>query len=128
VAESANYDDEILAYPLHIAPRVRRVKAMSLHAQSLALGAADYTWRNEALCRDTDPELFFPVGNTGDAIGQIELARTVCNDCQVRTQCLEFALATNQDCGVWGGTSEDERRRIRRERAAMRRMGHPAGA
>jgi WhiB family redox-sensing transcriptional regulator len=101
---------------------------MSLHAQSLALGAADYTWRNEALCRDTDPELFFPVGNTGDAIGQIELARTVCNDCQVRSQCLEFALATNQDCGVWGGTSEDERRRIRRERAAMRRMGHPAGA
>jgi hypothetical protein len=70
---------------------------MSLHAQSLALGAADYTWRNEALCRDTDPELFFPVGNTGDAIGQIELARTVCNDCQVRSQCLEFAIAV---CGA----------------------------
>lgn len=128
MAESANYDDEILAYPLHIAPYVRSVKAMSLYAQSLALGAADYSWRNEALCRDTDPELFFPVGNTGDAIDQIERARTVCNDCGVRSQCLEFALATNQDCGVWGGTSEDERRRIRRERAAMRRMGHPAGA
>lgn len=101
---------------------------MSLYAQSLALGAADYTWRNNAHCRDTDPELFFPVGNTGDAVGQLELARTVCNECSVRRQCLEFAIATNQDCGVWGGTSEDERRRIRRERAAMRRAAHPAGA
>jgi WhiB family redox-sensing transcriptional regulator len=101
---------------------------MSLYAQSLALGAADYTWRNEANCRDTDPELFFPVGNTGDAIDQLAVARTVCTQCTVRQQCLEFALASIQDCGIWGGTSEDERRRMRRERASMRRLAHPAGA
>jgi WhiB family redox-sensing transcriptional regulator len=48
-------------------------------------------------------------------------ARAVCADCGVRQQCLEFAMATNQDCGVWGGTSEDERRDLRRRAAAARR-------
>jgi WhiB family redox-sensing transcriptional regulator len=48
-------------------------------------------------------------------------ARAVCADCGVRKECLEFALTTNQDCGVWGGTSEEERRDIRRRNAAARR-------
>jgi WhiB family redox-sensing transcriptional regulator len=72
-----------------------------------------------AICRDTDPELFFPVGSTGQALLQIARAKEVCDECTVRTECLEFAIETNQDTGIWGGTSEEERRQIRRE-IAMR--------
>jgi WhiB family transcriptional regulator, redox-sensing transcriptional regulator len=71
-------------------------------------------WRGRASCRDTDPELFFPIGTTGQAIEQIEAAKAVCQDCEVREACLSFALATNQESGVWGGTSEEERRKPRR--------------
>ena len=94
---------------------------MSILASSLALGAADYSWRDHALCRDTDPELFFPVGTTGTALTQIERAKQVCGECTVRVDCLDFALTTNQDSGVWGGLSEEERRVIRRQRAARAR-------
>lgn len=94
---------------------------MSILASSLALGAADDEWRDHALCRDTDPELFFPVGTTGMALVQIDEARDVCAQCTVRVECLDFALATNQDSGVWGGLSEEERRIIRRQRAARSR-------
>jgi WhiB family redox-sensing transcriptional regulator len=86
--------------------------------------AADWdagAWRRLAACRDTDPDLFFPVGTTGAAVDQIESAKQVCNSCEVKLQCLEFALSTNQESGVWGGASEDERRQIRRARA--RRAG-----
>jgi WhiB family redox-sensing transcriptional regulator len=85
------------------------------------LGAADYSWRSDALCRDTDPELFFPVGTTGQALVQIDHAKRVCGECSVRGACLDFAIATNQDSGIWGGLSEDERRNIRRARAAAQR-------
>lgn len=78
-------------------------------------------WRNRAACRDTDPDLFFPIGSTGQAIDQIEAARSVCVDCEVRDACLEFALATNQESGVWGGTSEEERRKLRKAWLAARR-------
>jgi WhiB family redox-sensing transcriptional regulator len=78
-------------------------------------------WRDSAACRDTDPDLFFPVGTTGPALDQIRSAKAVCGDCDARQACLEYALATNQDSGVWGGTSEEERRAIRRQRAAARR-------
>ena len=72
------------------------------------------TWRRDAACQDTDPTLFFPVGTTGLAIEQIADAKQVCFDCGCQDACLEFAIATNQDTGVWGGTSEEERRAIRR--------------
>ena len=92
---------------------------MSILASSLALAHADYTWRHESLCRDTDPDLFFPVGTTGHALIQIARAKQVCGECPVSTECLEFALETNQDSGIWGGTSEDERRTMRRAQAAL---------
>jgi WhiB family redox-sensing transcriptional regulator len=91
---------------------------VSALATTLALANADYSWRSKALCRDTDPELFFPVGTTGQALVQIDSAKAVCTQCEARVPCLEFALATNQDSGIWGGTSEEERRKIRREQVA----------
>ena len=78
-------------------------------------------WRDVALCRDTDPDLFFPVGTTGPAIEQIENAKAVCRECPSQAPCLEFALATNQDSGVWGGTSEEERRKLRKAWLARQR-------
>ena len=62
----------------------------------------------------TAPDPFFPVGSTGLAVEQIEAAKAVCEQCPVKTECLQFALETNQDSGIWGGTSEEERRRLRR--------------
>src|SRR5690242_8005745 len=80
-------------------------------------------WRDRAACRDTNPELFFPIGTTGLAIDQIDAARAVCAQCPVMSECLEFALATNQEAGVWGGTTEDERRKLRKGWLAEQRVG-----
>ena len=83
-------------------------------------------WRDHALCRDTDPDLFFPVGTTGQALVTIDQAKSVCLQCTVTQECLDYALDTNQDSGVWGGLSEEERRAIRRQRAAARRAARVA--
>ncbi len=79
------------------------------------------TWRNRAACLDEDPELFFPVGNTGPALLQIEEAKTVCRRCQVVETCLEWAMESGQDFGVCGGMSEDEWRALKRRHARARR-------
>jgi WhiB family redox-sensing transcriptional regulator len=73
-------------------------------------------WVQRARCKDEDPELFFPIGTSGPALEQIERARAICMKCEVREACLEWALATGQDAGVWGGTSEEERKELRRSR------------
>jgi WhiB family redox-sensing transcriptional regulator len=78
-------------------------------------------WRIRAACRDTDPDLFFPIGTTGQAVDQIAAAKAVCFSCSAQPECLEFALATNQESGVWGGTSEEERRKLRKAWLATRR-------
>lgn len=101
---------------------------MSILASSLALAAAEETWRDHALCRDTDPELFFPVGTTGQALTSIDHAKRVCGECKVTNECLDFALDTNQDSGIWGGLSEEERRAIRRKRAAEMRAARADSA
>ncbi len=71
----------------------------------------DIRWREGAACRDLDTNTFFPETDEG-----AEFALAVCATCPVREQCLEFALATRQDDGVWGGMTETERRRLRRRR------------
>ena len=78
-------------------------------------------WRDRAACLTVDPELFFPVGNTGPAVEQIGRAKAVCSRCPVTEYCLQYALDTNQDSGVWGGLSEDERRALKRRAARARR-------
>lgn len=81
----------------------------------------DGDWRDVAACRHTEPDLFFPIGTTGPAVDQIEAAKRVCRSCDAQEPCLDFALATNQESGVWGGTSEDERRKLRKAWLAARR-------
>jgi WhiB family redox-sensing transcriptional regulator len=74
-------------------------------------------WRHLAACREEDPELFFPIGTTGPALLQIEQAKQVCHSCTVSDDCLSWALESGQETGVWGGTSEDERRALQRRSA-----------
>ncbi|MFI7389569.1 WhiB family transcriptional regulator [Streptomyces tendae] len=80
-------------------------------------------WREHAACRTEDPDLFFPIGTTGPAALQTEQAKAVCRTCPVQEQCLRWALDAGQTIGVWGGTSELERRALKRREAARRRSG-----
>jgi WhiB family transcriptional regulator, redox-sensing transcriptional regulator len=73
-------------------------------------------WIERASCLEHDPDLFFPVGTTGPAVEQTARAKAVCGTCDVRAECLAWALDTCQDAGVWGGLDEEERREIRRAR------------
>ncbi len=84
-------------------------------------------WREAAACLDSDPSLFFPVGSTGPAVEQIAMATSICAGCAVVDECLQFALETNQESGVWGGYSEDDRRRLRKRWLAKRRRRFLAG-
>jgi WhiB family redox-sensing transcriptional regulator len=70
-------------------------------------------WRNDAACRDVDPDLFFPIGTTGPALRQIGEAKRVCRTCPAQTQCLAWALDNTVVDGVWGGTTGEERRAMR---------------
>jgi WhiB family redox-sensing transcriptional regulator len=77
-------------------------------------------WWQSAACQEADPELFFPVAARGPGRDEIARAKQVCAGCRVSRQCLQFALATGQMHGVWGGTTEDERLpHVRREHAAL---------
>ena len=76
-------------------------------------------WRGRAACGEVDTGLFFPIGQAG-ALAQVAEAKRICGGCQVRDACLEFAIATNQEYGVWGGADEEERRSIRRHRRRHR--------
>lgn len=66
-------------------------------------------WQSDALCAQTDPEAFFPEkgGSTRDA-------KRVCTSCDVRGQCLDYALSNDERFGIWGGLSERERRKLKR--------------
>lgn len=85
-------------------------------------------WRELAACRCTDAELFFPAGTTGAAVSRVQAAKAVCRSCPVQDRCLQFALETSQEAGIWGGKDEDERRRLRRAwRAGRRPSGQSTG-
>lgn len=73
-------------------------------------------WREAAVCRQADPELFFPIGSAGMAAAENQRAKAVCAACPVRRPCLTYALATGQEFGIWGGRDENERRLLHRQR------------
>lgn len=76
----------------------------------------EMAWQDDALCRQVDPDLFFP--ETTGGLSQANTAKRVCAQCPVRAQCLDEALANDIRYGVWGGKSEKERRLLRRARKA----------
>ena len=73
-------------------------------------------WRSAGACLSADPDLFFPISSAGPGERQIAQAKMICAGCQVRRECLEFALAHDQVYGVWGGTTPEDRQRDRRRR------------
>lgn len=81
------------------------------------------TWQEFANCLGVDPDLFFP-----ERGASTKEAKAVCRGCVVRDECLEFALENAEKFGIWGGMSERERRRLRRERALARRTTETASA
>ncbi|MBW3614085.1 MAG: WhiB family transcriptional regulator [Actinobacteria bacterium] len=81
----------------------------------------DNDWMARGNCQDESPSLFFP----SDGVG-VEVARQICATCPVKSPCLEYALRNRIDHGVWGGTSERERRRILRQRR-LERQSAPNG-
>ena len=83
-------------------PGVRRARDTDDDDSALA-------WQADALCAQTDPEAFLPEkgGSTRDA-------KKICTTCEVRSECLEYALQNDERFGIWGGLSERERRKLRR--------------
>jgi len=71
-------------------------------------------WRAGAACAGVDTNLFFPGGTTGESLVLIDEAKAICRACPCCEACLTFAVETNQEFGVWGSASEEERRKLRR--------------
>lgn len=89
------------------APRTRSGRSMSLDD---LFGAVEQEWQEQALCAQTDPEAFFP-----EKGGSTREAKRICQACAVRDECLEYALLNDERFGIWGGLSERERRRLKRD-------------
>lgn len=92
-------------------PHVKRTPT-ELGSQVLRIGLLDNPeghWQERAVCRSTDPEAFFP-----EKGGSTREAKKVCNACDVRSECLQYALDHEERFGVWGGLSERERRKLKR--------------
>jgi WhiB family redox-sensing transcriptional regulator len=82
----------------------------SVGAAGPLLGSCDDDWQDRALCAQTDPEAFFP-----EKGGSTREAKMVCRGCEVRAECLAYALKRREQWGIWGGLSERERRQMKRE-------------
>lgn len=93
------------ARPLSVVPDMLD----TLFAADPAMDFLDEQWQERALCSQTDPEAFFP-----EKGGSTREAKRICTGCEVRDECLEYALAHDERFGIWGGLSERERRRLKR--------------
>ncbi|MFM1838298.1 MAG: WhiB family transcriptional regulator [Ilumatobacteraceae bacterium] len=91
-------------------------KKDSVNQRIEATEGDDRAWQDQANCLGVDPDLFFP-----ERGASTREAKEVCRGCEVRQQCLEYALANGEKFGIWGGLSERERRRLRRQRAQAHR-------
>jgi WhiB family transcriptional regulator, redox-sensing transcriptional regulator len=89
----------------------------------VATELTDRSWQDYANCLGVDPDLFFP-----ERGASTREAKEVCRGCVVRGECLEYALENSEKFGIWGGMSERERRRLRRQRNIARRARAAAAA
>ena len=89
--------------------RVIQVMSSHLELEFALLDSEELSWQERALCAQTDPEAFFP-----EKGGSTREAKKVCQTCEVRTECLEYALENDERFGIWGGLSERERRKLKK--------------
>jgi WhiB family redox-sensing transcriptional regulator len=89
--------------------RVEETKAMRGQEIWLVEDTDEFSWQERALCAQTDPESFFP-----EKGGSTREAKRVCLTCEVRSECLEYALRNDERFGIWGGLSERERRKLKK--------------
>lgn len=78
-------------------------------AELFEMSEEEQEWQERALCAQTDPEAFFP-----EKGGSTREAKRICQGCEVRSECLEYALQHDERFGIWGGLSERERRKLKR--------------
>ena len=83
-------------------------------------------WQDLAACRGADADLFFPISDSGPSHRQIDRAIDVCQACPVRRPCLLYAVSLPRVYGIWGGTTEAQRNRLRRRRTGTRSPAPPA--
>ena len=81
---------------------------------------------SRAACSTADPELFFPISSSGPAVHQAKRAKAICARCEIRQACLDYAISVGPIQGVWGGTTERERR-VLRQRGHRERAHHAQG-
>lgn len=85
---------------------------------------------SRAACSTADPELFFPISPSGPSFGQVKRAKAICARCEIRQACLNYAIDAGSIQGVWGGTTESERRLLKqrgRRTQARLTQGQPTG-
>ena len=104
-------DDPFLTAELGAGLPLDSEPTAELTAAMIALANDDYTWKSAGSCVGADPDLFFP--ERGESVKE---AKAICEGCEIREECLEFALTNGEKFGIWGGLSERERRVIRRNR------------
>jgi WhiB family transcriptional regulator, redox-sensing transcriptional regulator len=104
--------------PVQSQPAVRELLAIAAVRTDADLAGeeGERRWQERANCLGVDPDLFFP-----ERGASTREAKAVCGSCEVRAECLEYALDHAEKFGIWGGLSERERRRLRRQRALARR-------
>ncbi|KAB2348408.1 WhiB family transcriptional regulator [Actinomadura rudentiformis] len=83
-------------------------------------------WTDRAICRGADPDLFFPIGYSAEVLQeQQRQAKEICGNCPVTADCLSWALKVGEPDGIWGGTTPEERRHLRRRADAPARHRLP---
>ncbi|MBA9002496.1 MULTISPECIES: WhiB family transcriptional regulator [Thermomonospora] len=89
----------------------------------------DKHWTDHAICRGADPELFYPINYSVPVMAeQVRAAKSICARCPVRAECLDWALRAGEPDGIWGGTTPEERRYLRRDRRTAARPNRTATA
>lgn len=86
-------------------------------------------WRRHAACLGEDPDLFFPEGTPHSEAWQeqVDEAKSICHDCPVKDKCLQFAIDTEQENGVWGGLCGSEIQTVVRRAKRLRNLGYGRG-
>lgn len=118
--ESAMVEERVASEQVNAPPAAppREGEAPAEQRRGHRFDLGDRTWQWQANCMGVDPDLFFP-----ERGASTREAKAVCRGCVVQAECLEYALVNGEKFGIWGGLSERERRRLRRERTLNRKTG-----